>query len=68
MAKQTMNGAGYWEYHAAIVPLRFDFVPFGTGDLDSDVKVTPRRALLARDLRNSRLVSAAARPFTFLLH
>jgi hypothetical protein len=41
-----MNGAGYWEYHAAIVPLRFDFVPFGTGDLGSDVKVTPRRPVL----------------------
>ena len=40
--------AGYWQYHAAIVPLRFDFVPPGTGDLGTHVKVNAGRPLLVQ--------------------
>jgi hypothetical protein len=47
MAEKKKNGrAGYWEYHAAIVPVRFDFVPFGTGDLGSDVRAKSGRPVL----------------------
>ena len=50
MAKKKNGRAGYWKYCAAIVPVRFDFVPFGTGDLGSDVKVTSRRPVLMEDV------------------
>jgi hypothetical protein len=37
---------GYWEYCAALLPIRYDFVPFGTGDLGSNIKLKPGRAVL----------------------
>ena len=46
MPKKKNGRAGFWEYHAAIVRVRFDFVPFGTGDLGSDVKVKSERPVL----------------------
>jgi hypothetical protein len=39
---------GYWEYCAALLPIRFNFVPFGTGDLGSDIKLEPGRPVLMR--------------------
>jgi len=45
--KPTDDG-GYWEHHAALLPLRFDFVPFGKGDLGSDVKVKAVRPILVQ--------------------
>ena len=45
--KRTDDG-GYWEHHAALLPLRFHFVPFGKGDLGSDVKVKAGRPILVQ--------------------
>jgi hypothetical protein len=45
---RTGERGGYWEYRAALLPIRFHFVPFGTGDLGSDVKVKPGRPVLMR--------------------
>jgi hypothetical protein len=39
---------GYWEYCAALLPIRCNFVPFGTGDLGSDIKLKPGRPVLMR--------------------
>jgi hypothetical protein len=39
---------GYWEYCAALLPIRFNFVPFGTGDRGSDIKLKPGRPVLMR--------------------
>jgi hypothetical protein len=39
---------GYWEHHAALLPIRFNFVPFGTGDGGSDVKLKPGRLVVMR--------------------
>jgi hypothetical protein len=51
--KKKKNGrAGYWEYHVAIVPLRVDFVPLGTGDSGSDIKVKWGRPVLIEDVRD----------------
>src|SRR5947207_14530226 len=36
----------YVEHHAALLPLRFTFVPFGTGQADSDVIGSPERPVL----------------------
>jgi hypothetical protein len=43
------DDGGYWEDHAAIVPLRFDFVPMGTGVHGSDVVVKAERPILMED-------------------
>jgi hypothetical protein len=37
---------GYWKYCAALLPIRTNFVPPGTGDRGSDIKLTPGRAVL----------------------
>ena len=37
---------GDWEYCAALLPIRFIFVPFGTGNLGSDIKLKPGRPVL----------------------
>ena len=39
---------GYWEYHAALLPIRYNFVPDGTGDNGSDIKWKPGRPVLMR--------------------
>jgi hypothetical protein len=42
------EGRGHWEYCAALLPIRCNFVPFGTGDLGSDIKLKPGRPVLMR--------------------
>jgi hypothetical protein len=39
---------GDWEYCAALLPIHVIFVPFGTGDLGSDIKLKPGRPVLMR--------------------
>lgn len=50
MAKKKNGRAGerggYWEYCAALLPIRCNFVPFGTGDLGSHIKLKPGRPVL----------------------
>jgi hypothetical protein len=50
MAKtRKSDDSGYWKDHAAIVPLRFNFVPMGTGVHGSDVVVKAERSILMED-------------------
>ncbi len=54
MAKtRKSDDSGYWEDHAAIVPLRFDFVPEGTGACGSDVTVRQERPVLMQHIEGS---------------
>jgi hypothetical protein len=46
--KRKPAAGGYCEQHVALVPLHFDFVPFGTGDCGSDVKVKAGRPVLVQ--------------------
>jgi hypothetical protein len=46
MARSKRANRGYREHHAALVPLRFDFGPPGTGNLGSDVVVKAERPVL----------------------
>jgi hypothetical protein len=50
MAKKgnPTGAAGYTEHRAALLPLHFDFVPFGEGDVGSDVRAKPGRPVLVQ--------------------
>jgi hypothetical protein len=51
MAKKNKRAGerdGYWEHHAALLPIRFNFVPLGTGDQGSDIKLKPGRPVPMR--------------------
>ena len=41
--KRIGNRESYLEHQAALLPLRFTFVPFGTGHGGSDVIASPER-------------------------
>jgi hypothetical protein len=45
-SKRIGDRESYLEHHAALLPLRFTFVPFGTGHADSDVIGSPERPVL----------------------
>ena len=45
-SKRTGDRESYLEHHAALLPLRFAFVPFGTGHAGSDVIGSPERPVL----------------------
>jgi hypothetical protein len=50
MAKtRKSDDSGFWEDHAAIVPIRFDFVPVGTGRCNSNVVLRQGQPLLMED-------------------
>ena len=44
--KRIGDRESYLEHHAALLPLRFTFVPFGTGHAGSDVIGSPERPML----------------------
>jgi hypothetical protein len=44
--KRIADRESYLEHHAALLPLRFTFVPFGTGDAGGDVIGSPERPVL----------------------
>jgi hypothetical protein len=44
--KRIGDRKSYLEHHAALLPLRFTFVPFGTGHAGSDVIGSPERPVL----------------------
>ena len=44
--KRIGDRESYLEHHAALLPLRFTFVPFGTGHAGSDVIGSPERSVL----------------------
>jgi len=44
--KRIGDRESYLEHHAALLPLRFTFVPFGTGHGGSDVIASPERPVL----------------------
>ena len=44
--KRIGDRESYLEHHAALLPLRFTFVPFGTGHAGSDVIGSPERPVL----------------------
>jgi len=45
-SKRIGDRESYLEHHAVLLPLRFRFVPFGTGQADSDVIGSPERPVL----------------------
>ena len=45
-SKRIGDRESYLEHHAALLPLRFTFVPFGTGHAGSDVIGSPERPVL----------------------
>jgi len=45
-SKRVVDRESYSEHHAALLPLRFTFVPFGTGHARSDVIGSPERPVL----------------------
>jgi hypothetical protein len=46
--KRIGDRESYLEHHAALLPLRFTFVPFGTGHAGSDVIASPERPVLMK--------------------
>jgi len=47
-SKRIGDRESYLEHHAALLPLRFTYVPFGTGHADSDVIGSPERPVLMK--------------------
>ena len=45
-SKRIGDRESYLEHHAALLTLRFTFVPFGTGHANSDVIGSPERPVL----------------------
>ena len=45
-SKRTGDRESYLEHHAALLPLRFTFVPFGAGHAGSDVIGSPERPVV----------------------
>jgi hypothetical protein len=48
MGKTRKSNGCYWENHAAVVPVRFDFVPEGTGTSGSGVVVNAEPPILMK--------------------